>query len=214
VRTAPGDGVIRVAVVDDHPVVRDGIVANLADDAGIEVVGTAGDADGAVTLARTLTPDVVLIDLELPGRSGLDAIVDVKAASPRTRVVVFTAYGGEERIASAIGRGADSYVLKGTSSDELVAAVRAAAAGESLLTADVASQLVRGMRAPRTVRLTEREREILVLVADGMANKAIGARLGITERTVKYHVAEILGRLGADNRAQAVAIANRRGLLP
>ena len=132
----------------------------------------------------------------------------------KSRVVVFTAYGGEERIASAIGRGADSYVLKGTSSDELVAAVRAAAAGESLLTADVASQLVRGMRAPRTVRLTEREREILVLVADGMANKAIGARLGITERTVKYHVTEILGRLGADNRAQAVAIANRRGLLP
>jgi two-component system, NarL family, response regulator LiaR len=205
--------VIRVAIVDDHPVVRDGIAANLADGDGIAVIGMAADAAGAVALAQRDRPDVMLLDLELPDGSGLDAIVDVKAASPSTRIVVFSAYGGEERVSTALSRGADSYVLKGTASDELLAAVRAAAAGESRLAGDVAAQLVASLRAPRSIRLTPREREILRLVADGLSNKAIATRLGISERTAKYHVGEILGRLGAENRAQAVAIANRRGLL-
>jgi DNA-binding NarL/FixJ family response regulator len=205
--------VIRVAVVDDHPIVREGIVANLSDGEGIALVGSAGDAESAVALVRTERPDVVVLDLEMPGGSGLDAIGAIKAASPQTRVVIFSAYGGEERVSTAMARGADSYVLKGTATEELVAAVRAAAAGESWLPADVAAQLVRSLRIPRSVRLTDREREILVHVAEGLSNKAIAARVGIAERTVKYHVGEILGRLGAENRAQAVAIANRRGLL-
>jgi len=205
--------VIRVAVVDDHPVVRDGIVANLSDADDLSVVGTAGDIAGAVRLARRERPDIIVLDLELPDGSGLDAIAEIKSASPASRVVVFSAYAGEERVSTALSRGAYSYVLKGTPSDELLAAVRAAAAGESRLSGDVAAQLVASLRAPRSIRLTPREREILRLVADGLSNKAIGARLGITERTAKYHVGEILGRLGAENRAQAVAIATRRGLL-
>jgi len=126
---------------------------------------------------------------------------------------VFTAYGGEERIAAALERGARSYVLKGTPSDELVAAIRAAAAGKSRLSPEVAAALASAVRLPRKLRITEREREILALVAEGMANKAIATRLDITERTVKFHVGELLGRLGATNRAQAVAIAQGRGLL-
>lgn len=204
---------IRIAVVDDHPVVRDGLVANLSDVADVSIAGVAADVAGAVSLARRERPDVVLLDLELPDGSGLDAISAVKEASPETRVVVFSAYGGEERVTTALSRGADSYVLKGTATDELVAAVRAAAAGEARLPNDVAAQLVASLRAPRATSLTPREREILRLVADGLSNKAIALRLSISERTAKYHVGEILGRLGADNRAQAVSIATRRGLL-
>jgi DNA-binding NarL/FixJ family response regulator len=174
---------IRVAVVDDHPVVRDGIVANLADRDDIDVVGSESDAAGAVRLAERHRPDVLLLDLELPDASGLDAIERVKRASPSTHVVVFSAYGGEDRVATALARGADSYVLKGTASDELVAAVRAAAAGESRLEQGVASQLIASLRAPKSLRLTPREHEILRLVAEGLSNRAIAVRLGIRERT-------------------------------
>jgi DNA-binding NarL/FixJ family response regulator len=205
--------VIRVAIVDDHPVVTDGVVANLRADAEIEVVATGSSADDAVALATSHAPDVLILDLELGGRSGLDAIPGVKAASPRTRIVVFSAYAGEERVASAFERGADSYVLKGTSSDELVAVVRAAAAGTALIPADIAAQLARAVRQPRRDRLTGREREILALLAEGLSNRAAAERLGIAERTVKFHVAEILARLGASNRAQAVAIAKARGIV-
>lgn len=179
----------------------------------MRVVGSAGDAGAAIALVARERPDVVLLDLELPDRSGLDAIADLKAASPASRIVVFTAYAGEERVAVAVSRGADSYVLKGTSSDELVATIQAVAAGESRMAPEIAQMLVNALRAPRSVRLTDREREILRLLADGLSNRAIAARLHITERTVKYHVSEILGRLGAESRAQAVAIAQRRGLL-
>lgn len=203
---------IRVVVVDDHPIVRDGVVANLADAEGITVVGTASDAATATDLVGREHPDVIVLDLELPERSGLDVIASY-AADGDTGVVVFTAYGGEERIAAALERGARSYVLKGTPSDELVAAIRAAAAGKSRLSPEVAAALASAVRLPRKLRITEREREILALVAEGMANKAIATRLDITERTVKFHVGELLGRLGATNRAQAVAIAQGRGLL-
>jgi len=204
---------IRVAIVDDHPIVTDGVVANLTASAEIEIVATGVNADDAVTIATTHSPDVLILDLELGGKSGLDAIPGVKAASPRTRIVIFSAYAGEERVATAFERGADSYVLKGTSSDELVAVVRAVAAGGTLIPPEIAAQLARAVRQPRRDRLTEREREILALLAEGLSNRAAGERLGITERTVKFHVAEILARLGASNRAQAVAIAQARGIV-
>jgi DNA-binding NarL/FixJ family response regulator len=204
--------VIRVAIVDDHPIVTDGVVANLRAADEIEVVATGASAEDALALAGAQRPDVLILDLELGGRSGLDAIPGIKAASPATRIVVFSAYAGEERVASAFERGADSYVLKGTSSDELVAVVRAVAAGKPLIPSEIAAQLARAVRQPRRDRLTEREREILGLLAAGLSNRAIGERLGITERTVKFHVGEILARLGASNRAQAVAIAKARGL--
>ncbi|HEY0381492.1 MAG TPA: response regulator transcription factor [Candidatus Elarobacter sp.] len=204
---------IRVAIVDDHPIVTDGVVANLSAAADIEVVATGVNADAALTIAGTHEPDVLILDLELGGKSGLDAIAGVKAASPRTRIVIFSAYAGEERVATAFERGADSYVLKGTSSDELVAVVRAVAAGGTLIPPEIAAQLARAVRQPRRDRLTGREREILALLAEGLSNRAAAERLGITERTVKFHVAEILARLGASNRAQAVAIAKARGIV-
>lgn len=204
---------IRVAIVDDHPIVTDGVIANLSASADIEIVATGVNADAAVAIAGTHAPDVLILDLELGGKSGLDAIAGVKAASTGTRVVIFSAYAGEERVATAFARGADSYVLKGTSSDELVAVVRAVASGGTLIPPDIAAQLARAVRQPRRDRLTEREREILALLAEGLSNRAAGERLGITERTVKFHVAEILARLGASNRAQAVAIAQARGIV-
>lgn len=205
---------IRVAIVDDHPIVTDGVVANLRADAAIDVVATGASAEDAAAIASTHAPDVLILDLELGGgRSGLDAIAPVKTASPSTRVVIFSAYAGEERVATAFERGADSYVLKGTSSDELVAVVRAVARGDSMIPAEIAAQLARAVRRPRADRLTGREREILLLLAEGLSNRAAGERLGIAERTVKFHVAEILARLGASNRAQAVAIAKARGIV-
>ena len=204
---------IRVAIVDDHPIVRDGVVANLRAAPDIDVIATGASAADAIGIANTKRPDVLILDLELGGPSGLDAIPGVKTASPQTRIVVFSAYAGEERVASAFERGADSYVLKGTSSDELVAVVRAVAAGGTLIPAEIAAQLSRAVRQPRRDRLTAREREILALLAEGLSNRAAGERLGIAERTVKFHVGEILARLGATNRAQAVAIAKQRGII-
>jgi len=204
---------IRVAVVDDHPIVREGIIANLGDAPDVDIAGSAGTARDGIALAARERPDVVLLDLELPDGSGLDAIAAIKSASPQTRVVIFSAYAGEERVGAALAAGADSYVLKGTTSDELLETVRAAAAGRTRIEPTVAAQAFDALRAPRRPRITEREREILRLIADGLASKAIAARLGIAERTVKFHVGEILGRLGASNRAQAVTIARERGLL-
>ncbi|MDB5040673.1 MAG: response regulator transcription factor [Candidatus Eremiobacteraeota bacterium] len=204
---------IRVAIVDDHPVVADGIAANLRSDSTIDIVATGATADSAVQIARDHAPDVLILDLELGGRSGLDAVAGVRAASAKTRIVVFSAYAGEERVASAFERGVDSYVLKGTPSDELVAVIHAVATGGTRIPPDIAGQLARAVRTPRRERITVREREILVMLAEGLSNRAAADRLGISERTVKFHVGEILARLGADNRAQAVAIAQARGLL-
>jgi DNA-binding NarL/FixJ family response regulator len=204
--------VIRVAIVDDHPIVTDGIVANLHADSELAVVATATNAGDALAVMRREHPDVLVLDLELGDGNALDALASLKSASPATRIVIFSAYAGEERVAEAFERGADSYVLKGTSSDELLAAIRAASRGETYVPAEIAAQLARAIRAPRE-RLTAREREILALLAEGLSNRAVAERLGIAERTVKFHVGEILGRLGATNRVQAVAIAQSRGLV-
>ncbi|MGI8968057.1 MAG: response regulator [Chloroflexota bacterium] len=206
---------IRVLVVDDHPIVREGLVALLEDEADFAVAGSAGSAEEALELIERLAPDVLLLDLELPGLNGVAAIPEFAQVSPATRILVFTAYDTDERVFGAIRAGARGYLLKGATSAEITQAVRAVHDGESYLEPRIAAKLVAEVSAPRrfTGLLTERERSVLRLVAAGLANKQIARSLSISERTVKFHVTSILRKLEADNRAQAVAVATQRGLL-
>ncbi len=205
---------IRVLVVDDHPVVREGLVAILEDDPEFEVAGSVGSAEEALALAPRARPDVVLLDLELPGMSGVDAIPGLAAAAPRARVVVLTAYDTDERVLGAIRAGARGYLLKGAPAEEIARAIRAVHAGESHLASRVAARVLQQVRAPRrSTALSGREHAVLRQIADGVPTKQIARALGITERTVKFHVRSIMNKLGADTRAQAVAKAARRGLL-
>ncbi len=205
---------IRVLIVDDHPVVREGLAAVLEDTKDVRVVGAVGSAEEALASVAVGSPDVVLLDLELPGMNGVDAIPRLTAAAPRPRVVVLTAYDTEERVLGALKAGAAGYLLKGAGAAEIVQAIRAVAAGGSYLTPRVAARVVAQVNAPRrSGRLSDRERQVLRLVARGRSNKQIARDLGITERTVKFHMTSIFNKLGADNRAQAIAIAAERRLL-
>ena len=205
---------IGVLIVDDHPVVREGLAAVLEDTKDVRVVGSLGSAEEALASAAAAPPDVVLLDLELPGMNGVDAIPRLTAAAPRSRIIVLTAYDTEERVLGALKAGAAGYLLKGAGAAEIVQAIRAVAAGGSYLTPRVAARVVAQVNAPRrSGRLSDREREVLRLVARGRANQQIARDLGIAERTVKFHMTSIFNKLGADNRAQAVAIATERGLL-
>ena len=206
---------IRLLVVDDHPIVRQGLVAVLEDEPDFEVVGSAGSAEEALTLAGRLRPDVVLLDLELTGLGGLAAIPRLTDASPESRVLVFTAYDTDEHVFGAIRAGAKGYLLKGAPTAEIARGIRAVHGGGSHLEPRVAAKVLAEMSAPRrgTDLLSEREREVLRLVAEGLSNKEIGRRLAISERTARFHVTSILNKLGASTRAQAVALATQRGLL-
>jgi DNA-binding NarL/FixJ family response regulator len=205
---------IRVLIVDDHPVVREGLAAVLEDAKDVRVVGALGSAEEALASVAAGPPDVVLLDLELPGMNGVDAIPRLTAAAPRSRIIVLTAYDTEERVLGALKAGAAGYLLKGAGAAEIVQAIRAVAAGGSYLTPRVAARVVARVNAPRrSGTLSDRERQVLRLVARGRANKQIARDLGITERTVKFHMTSIFNKLGADNRAQAIAIAAERGLL-
>jgi DNA-binding NarL/FixJ family response regulator len=207
--------VIRVLVVDDHPIVRQGLVGVLSDEDDLEVVGEAGSGREAIGLVARLRPDVVLLDLEMDDIDGVSAIPDVLAAYPSAGVLVFTAYDTDERVLGAIRAGARGYMLKGASADEIARGIRRIAAGESYLEGRVASKVLAQVSAPRrsATVLSGREREVLRLVADGLPTKQIAASLSISERTVKFHVNSIFHKLGAENRAQAVALAAQRGLL-
>lgn len=205
---------IRILVVDDHPVVREGLIASLEDDPGFQVVGSAGSAEEAVRLAAAQRPDIILLDLELPGMGGLEAIPHLAAAHAGARVLVLTAYDTDERVLGAIRSGAGGYLLKGASLEEIARAIRTVHGGESYLQPRIASKVVALLHpSKRPAALTDREREVLRLVAAGRSNKQIARQLGITERTVKFHVTSIMNKLGADNRAQAVALAAERGLM-
>jgi DNA-binding NarL/FixJ family response regulator len=205
---------IRILVVDDHPVVREGLIASLEDDPQFQVVGAAASAEEAIPLAAAHGPDVVLLDLELPGRGGLEAIPDLAAAHEGMRILVLTAYDTDERVVGAIRAGANGYLLKGASIEEIARAIRTVHAGETYLEPRAASRVIAQLHPSRRAgSLTERERAVLRLVAAGRSNKQIARHLGITERTVKFHVTSILNKLGADNRAQAVALAAERGLI-
>jgi DNA-binding NarL/FixJ family response regulator len=205
--------VTRVLVVDDHPVVREGLVSVLEDQPGIEVVGSLGSAEQAVAQVGRLRPDIVLLDLELPGMDGVTAIPQLLAGSPATGVIVFTAYDTEERVLGAIRAGARGYLLKGASGQEIAAAIQTVQSGGSHLAPRVASTVLAEIGRPSRPVLSQREQEVLHLVAEGLPSKQIARSLGITERTVKFHVASLMRKLEADNRAQMVAIAAERGLL-
>lgn len=205
---------IRIVVVDDHPIVRQGLAAALEDEPDFAIAGTAGSAEEALPLVARHQPDVVLLDLELPGAGGVEAIPGLLAAAPSARVLVFTAYDTDERVLGAIRAGARGYLLKGAAVAEIARAVRVVASGGSALEPPIAAKLVAAVRAPRGAgALTAREREVLRLIAEGRAGKQIAQALSISERTVKFHTASLLRKLGADNRAQAVALAAQRGLL-
>jgi DNA-binding NarL/FixJ family response regulator len=202
-------------VVDDHPVVRQGLVSVLGDEDDLEVVGEAGSGREAVALAQRLQPDVVLLDLEMPDLDGVEAIPQLLAARPGVGVLVFTAYDTDERVLGAVRAGARGYLLKGASADEIARGIRTVHGGGSYLEPRVASKLLAEVKSPRPKGsgLSEREREVLRLVAEGLPTKQIALSLSISERTVKFHVNSIFHKLGADNRAQAVALAAQRGLL-
>lgn len=193
---------MNVAIVDDHPVVREGLAAALSH-RGFTIAGAFGSAEEL--LRARFDAEVVLLDLELPGLSGVDAVARV--GKP---VLVLTAYANDEQIDAVLRAGARGYLLKGAALDEIERAIRAVAAGQTYLDPKVASRVVALRGAPR---LSAREREVLRHVAAGRSNKEIAGALAIAERTVKFHVTAIFNKLGAENRAQAVALAMERGLV-
>lgn len=205
---------IRILLADDHPVVRDGLAAMLATQPDFEVVGEAGNGAEAVAEAARLRPDVVLMDLQMPELDGIEAIQKMRAADPSVQVVVLTAFDTDERIVGSLQAGAQGYLLKGAPRAEIFAAIRTVSAGGALIPPVVASKLLRQVRAAESPdALTAREAEVLSLVASGLANKEIAARLSISERTVKFHVSSVLSKLGAKNRTQAVRLAREIGIV-
>jgi DNA-binding NarL/FixJ family response regulator len=209
------DARIRILVADDHPMLREGLVAVLGTQPDFEVVGEAADGSKAVRLAETLRPDVILLDLEMPGVDGVAALEELRDAGSTSRAIVFTAYDTDQRILGALRAGARGYLLKGASRTEIFDAIRTVHAGGSLLEPGVTTRLLDQLRENSELRepLTPRELEVLVLISEGLHNSEIAGRLFVTERTVKFHVSSILAKLGADNRTEAVAVAARRGLI-
>jgi DNA-binding NarL/FixJ family response regulator len=211
-----GPDPIRLLVVDDHPVVRDGLTGMFTPEPGFEVVGEAGDGAQAVRMAEALRPDVILMDLRMPGTDGLTAITELARRGIPARVLVLTTYDTDADVLPAIEAGATGYLLKDAPPAELVRAVRAAARGEPVLAPSVAARLISRVRSPAagpTGPLSPRELEVLELVAAGSTNREAAAKLFISEATVKSHLVSVYEKLGVNDRAAAVAEGFNRGLL-
>lgn len=198
---------IRVLVVDDHPIVRAGLETILNSQPDMHVVAHADSGSVAVKKARELHPDIVLMDLRLPGMSGVDAIRQIRSACSGTKVLALTTYDGDEDIHQALQAGAASYIIKGMQYEILLRAIRLVHAGKAFLPREISHLL--DCHPPD--ELSSRERRVLTLIVEGQNNREIAVQLGITERTVKFHVGNILAHLGVDDRTQAVVVALRRG---
>jgi DNA-binding NarL/FixJ family response regulator len=207
--------VIRVALADDHRVVRVGLEQLLGTFDDVECVGSANGGEAAVALCERERPDVLLLDLQMPGVDGIQATRRIRDAAPETHVVVFTSFSDRDGIVQALDAGAVGYLLKDAEPDEIHAAIRAASRGEAPLAPRAAAALLadRRSRAASDVELSPREREVLQLVLDGLANKQIARRLGISEKTVKGHLTHLFQRIGVSDRTQAALWAERTGAL-
>ncbi|GJF26565.1 MULTISPECIES: response regulator transcription factor [Streptomyces] len=206
-------GRIRVIVVDDHTVMRAGVVALLAGEDGIDIVGEAADGREALDLVERHAPDVALIDLRMPVLDGVGTTTEIVARYPRTRVLILTTYDTDQDIERGVEAGAIGYLLKDTTREQLADAIHAAARGETVLAPRVAEKLIARMRRPVQDPLTARETDVLGAVADGLTNAEIGRRLVISEATVKTHLLRLFAKLDVNDRTRAVVVAMERGLL-
>ena len=208
---------ITILVVDDHAVVREGLRAFLGLQDGFEIVGEAGDGDEALEQAERLDPDVILMDLVMPGRDGVSAMQMLNQRTSRSRVIVLTSFLEDDRLLPALEAGAAGYLLKNSQPAELARAVRAAHAGEAIIDPTVAARLVHALsKRPAATAfddLTTRERGVLALIAQGRSNKRIALELGISEKTVKTHVGHVLAKLDVTDRTQAAVLAVQAGLV-
>lgn len=204
---------IQIVIVDDHPVVREGLAGMLAGQADFVVVGMAADGAEAIALDARLAPDVILMDLRMPGVDGVGAIQAIKRQRPSANILVLTTYDSDADIVRAVEAGATGYLLKDTPREELFRAVRAASRGESVLAPAVAARLMTRMRAPAEEALSGREIEVLQLVSTGNSNREIGKALHISTATVKTHLIHIFDKLGVNDRTSAVTVALERGII-
>jgi DNA-binding NarL/FixJ family response regulator len=208
---------IRILIADDHPIVREGLIAVLETQPDFAIAGEAASGAEAVERAAALRPDVILLDLELPELDGVVALRQIRADNPAARTIIFTAFDTDERILAAVQAGAQGYLLKGAPREELFQAIRVVHGGGSLLQPVVAARLLRQVSgaasAPLPEPLTDRELEVLRQLAKGRQNKEIATELWISERTVKFHVSAILAKLGVGNRTEAVSKAAQLGLI-
>lgn len=209
---------IRIVIADDHLIIRQGIKMILETEEDFQLVGEANDGSEALTVCAENHPDVVLMDLRMPGMDGLTAIKELHKSQPEIAVVILTTFNEDELMLRGLQAGAKGYLLKDTNRDALFSAIRAASRGETLLAPDTLSRLLHQVEKPTrnvelAITLTDREFEVLSAVAQGQRSKEVALNLGITERTVKAHLASIYNKLGVDSRAAAVAIAAQKGWL-
>ncbi|CAN7506364.1 response regulator [Duganella sp. LjRoot269] len=203
-----GGGMIRVMIADDHPLLRSGIAAVLSADPKFSVVAEAGDGDGAIEQYKRFRPDITLMDVQMPGRNGIEATTAIRSLNPQARIIILTTYAGDERVARGLKAGASGYLLKNLARTDLSSYIVAVHAGQWQLSRQVASSLANNFQQDT---LSKRELEVLRYVADGNSNRRVADRLGLSEDTIKAHMKTILHKLDARDRTHAVTIAMHRG---